>query len=207
MNDEFRAGWTSRAENLDEGTKKVLETLKGFRACLPDLRRWSCEDPPFVPFPMSFKFISDLLIESHKRLKLPNLGFGLYAWTGTKERAFGLSLSFGNTGQLAANRVSLHFPPEVGTSGKMARCFLAVLVRVWTPEYATLNPVTHSEEGRFELGPLCYLSPKTVAFLGDISRRRIRREPFEGGFLYTLSPSQIRVLYGQSLKLQRGRRK
>jgi hypothetical protein len=192
---KFRAGWRSRPETLEGGASKILESLRGFAGCLPELKEWSCEGPPFVPAPLDVKYISAKLGQSAKRVKSPKLGFNYRVWTGTEERAFGLMVNIGQTSRQIPNRVTLTFPPDVWPDVLTAKCLLSTLVRIWEPEFVAYNPAKYGKVHEFELGQLTYLSKGIEALLGDLSRQNIKSEPLESGRLFSLTPSEIERLY------------
>ncbi len=196
----FRAGWRLRPETVEGAARQILDMLEGFAVCIPELRKWSCEPPPSVPAPLTYEHVSQRLERSAKRLGRPQLGFSFTAWSGTKERAFGLRTSIGSTSRVVpSSRVNLAFPVELSPTDEIVRCILSTMARVWKPEFAAYNPVYPEKERRFELGDMVFLPPETEAYLGDLSAQKFRREPFESGHLYTLRPEEIERLYQQAM--------
>lgn len=195
----FRAGWRLRSETVEGAARQILSMLVGFPKCIPELREWSFEPPPFMPAPMTVDYISQRLERSAKRLKRPQLGYSLSAWSGTKERTFGLDIIVGHTSRsLPSNRINLRLPIGVWPSDATVRCLFSALVRVWHPEFVAYNPIYPKKERRFELGEVVFLTSDIEMHLRQVAMRPVKREAFESGHLLYIDPAEIDRIYRQT---------
>jgi len=147
-----RAFWGPRPQDLDDGTRAIVQTLDGLRELDAGLLgRWFDSGKSRTDALAREVAVEFEAVRAHLRRNgeggsvIEELGYNFYAWNGAPndDDAFAAILSFSVTSKWVKNSVVIGLPGAWANDLASARRALDLVVSIWQPEEANVWDANH----------------------------------------------------------------